>query len=81
MRAARGLLSAFRPVRTQRALPSHQTHLHIIRSLSDSRPRRQRDEGPAIEDPNFISLVDQPRDIVKGRKRHGPGLIVLGTVF
>ena len=81
LRVARSSLSCFGPARTQRTLPSHQTLFSIIRPLSNSRPRIQRYEPPPIEDPNFISLVDQPRDIVKGRRRHGPGLVILGTAI
>jgi len=31
------------------------------------------------EDPNFFSIVDNPPNIVKSGRRHGPGLIILGT--
>jgi hypothetical protein len=32
------------------------------------------------DDPNFMSIVDNPPTLVRaGRKKHGPGLIILGT--
>jgi surfeit locus 1 family protein len=32
-----------------------------------------------IEDPDFVSIVDAPAKIVRARRRHGPGLILLGV--
>jgi hypothetical protein len=47
------------------------------RHVSQSRP--QYSKQPA-DDPNFMSIVDNPPTLVRaGKKKHGPGLIVLGS--
>jgi hypothetical protein len=56
------------------------------RPLSTSRSlmRSGKNEPPQpIEDPEFVSIVDAPAKIVRARRRHGPGLILLGvyTIF
>ena len=33
------------------------------------------------DDPNFMSIVDNPPTLVRAGKRHGPGLIVLGRIY
>lgn len=33
------------------------------------------------DDPNWMSVVDNPARLVKTGKRHGPGLIILGTLL
>ena len=30
------------------------------------------------DDPNWVSVVDQPARIVRTGRKHGPGLIILG---
>lgn len=40
--------------------------------------RGQRFARIPAEDPDFISIVDKPPNIVRSGRRHGPGLIVLG---
>ena len=47
--------------------------LQINRSFSRSRISRAR-----ADDPDFVSLVDEPTLLVKQKSRHGWGLIVLG---
>lgn len=43
-------------------------------------PRRHYANSPA-DDPNFTSILDQPPQLIRsGRKRHGPGLIVLAAI-
>lgn len=42
-------------------------------SRSARRPKAQ-----AADDPNFISIVDNPPNLIRAGRRHGPGLIVLG---
>ena len=31
------------------------------------------------DDPNFISIVDNPPTLIRSGRRHGPGLIILGV--
>ena len=45
---------------------------HISKSSRRSTPQ------PA-DNPDFMSIVDNPPNLVRTGKRHGPGLIVLGT--
>jgi hypothetical protein len=42
-------------------------------SYTSRRPARQ-----AGDDPNFMSIVDNPPNLIRTGKRHGPGLMVLG---
>lgn len=44
------------------------------RHISRTAIRRRQ----AADDPNFLSILDNPPNIVRSGKRHGPGLIVLG---
>lgn len=46
------------------------------RPITRSRPRRARQ---AADDPNFTSILDNPPDLVRSGRKHGPGLIILGT--
>ncbi|KAL0937945.1 SURF1 family protein [Colletotrichum truncatum] len=39
-------------------------------------PRRQASEPP----PDFVSIVDNPPDLVRAGRRHGPGLILLALI-
>lgn len=40
----------------------------------------QQTPGPQPgDDPSFSSIVDQPAQLVKTGRKHGPGLIILGT--
>lgn len=38
------------------------------------------EESNPADNPDFISVVDQPNRIVSTRQKHGPGLIILGTL-
>lgn len=44
--------------------------------MTSSTPRRARQ--PA-DDPGFTSIVDNPPELVRTGRRHGPGLIILGN--
>jgi surfeit locus 1 family protein len=35
----------------------------------------------AADDPNFVSIVDNPPNLVRTGRRHGPGLIILGNLI
>lgn len=48
------------------------------RPFSSSRPRSSEKRQPG-DDPSFTSILDNPPDLVRTGKRHGPGLIILGT--
>jgi hypothetical protein len=45
------------------------------RHLSQS---ARRAKAEPADDPNFMSIVDNPPNLVRAGRRHGPGLIVLG---
>lgn len=47
------------------------------RPFSTSRPRS--DKPQPVDDPNFVSILDAPPQIVRAGRRHGPGLILLGS--
>jgi len=47
------------------------------RPFSSSRPRSSEQRQPG-DDPSFTSVLDNPPDLVRTGKRHGPGLIILG---
>ncbi|KND92867.1 Cytochrome oxidase assembly protein shy1 [Tolypocladium ophioglossoides CBS 100239] len=48
------------------------------RPFSTSRPRS--DKPQPVDDPNFISILDAPPQIVRAGRRHGPGLILLALI-
>lgn len=43
-----------------------------------SRSSRRSKQAPG-DDPNFMSIVDNPPSLVRAGRKHGPGLIILGT--
>jgi hypothetical protein len=45
------------------------------RHISQTARRRSKQ---AADDPNFMSIVDNPPNLIRTGRRHGPGLIVLG---
>ena len=47
------------------------------RHLSQS---SRRPKAEPADDPNFMSIVDNPPNLVRAGRRHGPGLIVLGIL-
>ncbi|KAI0096392.1 SURF1 family protein [Nemania sp. FL0031] len=55
-------------------LPSSPVPHH--RSFSHTTPRR-RQPG---DDPNFTSILDNPPELVRTGRRHGPGLIILALI-
>ena len=46
---------------------------------TEQRKRINEGSNPA-DNPDFISVVDQPNRIVSTRQKHGPGLIILGML-
>ncbi|KAK4229959.1 cytochrome oxidase assembly protein shy1 [Podospora fimiseda] len=48
------------------------------RPISTSTPRTQRPQ-PA-DDPNFTSILDNPPELVRTGRKHGPGLIILAII-
>lgn len=59
--------------------PSCINRLGILRSHLRSLPQRRLRSAPA-DDPSFISLVDNPPQLVRHRRKHGAGIIVLGVL-
>ncbi|KAK0717061.1 SURF1 family-domain-containing protein [Lasiosphaeria miniovina] len=47
------------------------------RPISTSRPRRARQ---AADEPGFTSVLDNPPELVRSGRRHGPGLIILAII-
>jgi|SRR3569833_7082 len=58
-----------------RTTQSSRLHHHIRRPLHTTASRQS--SQPA-DNPNFTSIVDNPAEIVRTGRRHGPGLIILG---
>jgi surfeit locus 1 family protein len=68
--------SSTSPIRGSRvSLPSRP----IIRNTPFQGSRRYAYSNPA-DDPNFTSIVDNPPQLVRSGKRHGPGLIILALI-
>ncbi|KAL2166589.1 hypothetical protein VTG60DRAFT_2484 [Thermothelomyces hinnuleus] len=61
-----------------RSLPSSQGQFAPRRPIS-STPRRPSEKQPA-DDPNFISILDNPPELVRTGRKHGPGLIILAII-
>jgi len=85
MRISKPLLSYLRSAAEARPLcqsngrtnPLRDSNAFSRRPLSFTQRRFAR--APA-EEPDFVSLVDGPAQLVRQKRRHGPGLIVLGTM-
>jgi len=45
-----------------------------------NKERTQTYRNP-VDDPAFVSLIDQPVQLVRQKRRHGPGLIILGRAM
>ena len=60
------------------SIPRPQIRLRDSPYVRQAHPRRLA-HTPA-EDPNFLSIVDNPPTPVKSGKQHGPGLIILGGI-
>lgn len=57
--------------------PQSATLRTVLRRQFTSTCRR-RSEKQAADDPNFVSVLDGPPQLVRQKRRHGPGLIILG---
>ncbi|PKS09367.1 hypothetical protein jhhlp_003981 [Lomentospora prolificans] len=85
MSAAKGLL--FRPIRLLRG-PRPSLLGECIRALKPvpTAPRRAnftttpRSHRDPVEEPDFISLVDQPPQLVRAGRKHGIGLLFLALI-
>ncbi|KAI0509244.1 SURF1 family-domain-containing protein [Xylaria bambusicola] len=72
-------------------IPRHVLARHITRSLTHQFPKpgprrpftrtapRHNARQPG-DDPNFTSILDNPPELVRAGRRHGPGLIVLALI-
>lgn len=74
-RAARGLQ------RLQQSSPQPLLRFTARRPLSSSPGDRspQQQQQPA-DDPNWTSVIDNPPELVRSGRRHGPGLIILAII-
>ncbi|KAL2180883.1 SURF1 family-domain-containing protein [Thermothelomyces heterothallicus CBS 202.75] len=61
-----------------RSFPSSRGQFAPRRPIS-STPRRPSEKQPA-DDPNFISILDNPPELVRTGRKHGPGLIILAII-
>lgn len=71
------LFEAIKPNRPINLTYSQRNSLRLKCGRRPS-PQRRLAHIPA-EDPEFLSLADAPPTLVKVRRRHGPGLIILGA--
>lgn len=80
MNSSRFILCRFRSTGTVRNI-ARDSRDNLIsrwqssRHISQSRPRCEKQAG---DDPNFMSIVDNPPNLVRTGRKHGPGLIILG---
>ncbi|KAF2146233.1 uncharacterized protein K452DRAFT_294816 [Aplosporella prunicola CBS 121167] len=70
--------SSFSPARSPRRAAAWRCPQCLLRT-PPSPPRRFQHTNPA-DDPNFSSIIDQPPQLVKTGRRHGPGLIILALI-
>ena len=64
----------------------HLPTISLAQACSPSRPqlsqhRTFKERINPADDPDFLSIADQPNRIVSTRQKHGPGLILLGTAY
>jgi surfeit locus 1 family protein len=70
-------LRAARPLSRRLQKPPLPSQCPACRQPFSQSARRPRQ---AADDPDFLSIVDHPPNLVRaGRKKHGPGLIILGV--
>ncbi|KAI1105997.1 SURF1-domain-containing protein [Jackrogersella minutella] len=60
-----------------RTAPTSRCSPPLRRSFAHSTPRPIR---PPAEDPAFTSVLDNPPELVRTGRRHGPGLIILAVI-
>ncbi|KAI0011403.1 SURF1-domain-containing protein [Xylariaceae sp. FL0662B] len=63
-----------KPPTTTRLLPPRRQRLLLSTSP------RLRSERPPVDDPAFTSILDNPPELVRTGRRHGPGLIILAII-
>lgn len=84
MKISKPLLSYLRSAAEARPLCRNHGKINFLRNPTtfDSRSlnfiQRRFARAPA-EEPDFVSIVDAPAQLIRQRRRHGPGLIVLGS--
>ncbi|PSS12449.1 hypothetical protein M430DRAFT_68677 [Amorphotheca resinae ATCC 22711] len=82
MNSSRFILCRFRSTGTVRNI-ARDSRDNLIsrwqssRHISQSRPRCEKQAG---DDPNFMSIVDNPPNLVRTGRKHGPGLIILALI-
>ncbi|OAA60567.1 cox1 assembly protein [Niveomyces insectorum RCEF 264] len=70
----------------RRQAVAHPAHAVSYFSTSTLRRRASRSQEPVegapqpADDPNFTSILDNPPELVRSGRRHGPGLIVLALI-
>lgn len=72
LQAPRPLSRQF-PINTFRSIPPTR------RPFTQPPPRRASRKQPG-DDPNFTSILDNPPELVRTGRRHGPGLIILALI-
>lgn len=81
MNASKNLL-----LRSLRASKSIPRCTRLAQTAPPRRPftsyafRREAKKQPSFDDPDFVSIIDGPPQIIRSGKRHGPGLIILGLL-
>ncbi|KAL8413629.1 hypothetical protein RB594_005043 [Gaeumannomyces avenae] len=80
-RAVRGLqrLSQHQPQGAARPCPRPTPRFTARRPISSSSRARSEQRQPA-DDPNWTSAIDNPPELVRSGRRHGPGLIILALI-
>lgn len=81
MNAPRAFLRQFQSSACSRTIQRKSQKLPLVsrcpqcRHISRTTPKARQQPG---DDPSFLSIVDNPPNIVRAGKQHGPGLIILG---
>ncbi|KAI1366635.1 SURF1 family-domain-containing protein [Xylaria arbuscula] len=63
---------------SQRPFPQQHHHLRQRRPFTHTTPRPAAQQPG--DDPNFTSILDNPPELVRAGRRHGPGLIILALI-
>ncbi|TQS33485.1 hypothetical protein Golomagni_06170 [Golovinomyces magnicellulatus] len=71
----RSLRAATQSIAKPRSIPTRPA----LRRHFTSSARRQSDKQ-AADDPNFVSVLDGPPQLIRQKRRHGPGLIILALI-
>ncbi|KAI1766782.1 SURF1-domain-containing protein [Hypoxylon sp. FL1150] len=69
-----------RPSRPSSCISNSRIPAHLVFRRPFTRTSSRASPRPPAEDPSFTSVLDNPPELVRTGRRHGPGLIILAII-